>query len=175
MGWCQSSGRKKLIWKLNLRILVLNHINSDIIEPRVEMEVYHPSSHRVLCTPFSEHLITLSHLELPLKLFNNSVAILGMLQRIRKSFSIFKPIPPMVSPGSLLLIVWDSDEMSPLPGSLPWLYLQHLPTLPCHLERSLSLDHELWGQDYACFISVSQCISCGRNPPHILKCESCYS
>lgn len=103
-------------------------------------------------------LITLSHLELPQKLFNNSVALPGMLQRAGKSFSIFNPIPPTVSSGSLLLIVWDSDEISPLPGSLPWLYLQHLPTL---LLFGVAYFAGPWaeGRDGACFISVSQCMS----------------
>lgn len=88
LGWCQSSGEIKLIWNSDLKIFVLNHINSDIIEPRVEMELHHPSSHRVICTPFPEHLITLSHLEFSPKL-NNSVPLHGMFQRSGKPFSIF--------------------------------------------------------------------------------------
>lgn len=78
---------------LDLSIFVLNHTKSDIIEPKVRMEVHHPSSHRVLCTSFPEPPITRSHLKLPQKLFDNSVSLQGVFQKSGKPFSIFSPVP----------------------------------------------------------------------------------
>lgn len=78
---------------LDLSFCVLNHTKSDIVEPKVRMEVPHPSSHRVLCTSFPEPLITRSHLKRPQKLFDNSVPLHGVFQKSEKPFSIFSPVP----------------------------------------------------------------------------------
>lgn len=125
VGCCQSSGRVKLIWKLDLRIIVLNYINSDIKESRVRMKIHSLSSHRALCTMFPGHLITLSHLKLHQKLFNNS-AFAWDVPKVCKGFSYLHPLPSF----SLLWLTLThcSRHRRNVPSSRQPSLILHMPT-----------------------------------------------
>lgn len=104
-GRCQSREGAELVWKLDLRIAILGHINADIIELEVRTEAHSLSSQSALCTLSPEHRVTLSHSEIPQKLLDNFVPLHRALQSSEKTFPIFKPLSSLnlhwLTPNSL--------------------------------------------------------------------------
>lgn len=89
--------RSKTNLRLELKITLLKHINSNTIGPRVRVKVHSPSSQRALYfVPTTFHRF--EPLKDPSNLFDNSVPLRGVFQRSGKPFPTFPPLPIPQSP-----------------------------------------------------------------------------
>ena len=102
IGRCQSREGEELIWKLDLRIIIFSHINSDITELKVRMKVHSLSSQSALCTLSPAHLGPLSHFKLPQKLLDNFVPLHRVLKGLGRLCPSSNLSPPSIYSGSLL-------------------------------------------------------------------------